>query len=113
MYLSCQINTNGVVSFIESVPQFSPDPFPIRDRYLISPYWADVDIRGIGDIYFKETNDSSLLAEANDVIQSATTQSRGLSRFKPRWMLIATWYNVGYFSTHTDMVRNTIVYPVH
>jgi len=87
------------------VPEFSPDPFPISNRFLIAPYWADVDIKGIGDVYFKETTDASLLAEANDIIQSATAQARGLSRFRPQWMLIATWYNVGYFSTHTDKVR--------
>ena len=103
-----------MISFIEPVPQFSPDPFPIKNRYLISTYWADVDIRGIGDVFFKETTDSSLLAEANDVIQSSTTQARGLSRFRPRWMLIATWYNVGYFNTNTDMVNPLLqLYIMH
>ena len=96
-----------MVSFIEPVPQFSPNPFPIKDEYLISPYWADVDIRGIGDVFFKETTNSSLLAEANDIIQTDTVQARRLSRFYPRWMLIVTWNNVGYFSTHTDMVSNS------
>ena len=105
MHICIQVNTNGVISFINPVPQFSPDQFPIKDRYLISPYWADVDIRGIGNVYFKESTDPSLLARANDVIQSATTEARRLSRFRPRWMLIATWDNVGYFSTHTDMVN--------
>ena len=97
-----------MISFIEPVPQFSPDPFPLSDRYLISPYWADVDIRGIGEVFFKESTDPSLLAQANDIIQSATV-ARGLSRFNPRWMLIATWDNVGYFSTHTDMVNSSSI----
>ena len=56
-------------------------------------------------MYFKESTDPSLLAKANDIMQSATVQARGLSRFRPHWMLIATWDNVGYFSTHTDMVN--------
>jgi len=60
-------------------------------------------------VYFKETSNSSLLLRANDIIQSFTHVSKGLSRFNPQWILIATWYNVGYFSTHTDLVN----YPVY
>ena len=93
-----------MISFTAPVTRFTPDPFPIRGRFLIAPFWADVDTRGIGKIYFKETTDDDLLNKANDVIQDATLQAAGLSRFKPSWMLIATWYKVGYFSSHTDQV---------
>ena len=93
-----------MISFTAPVIRFTPDPFPIRGRFLIAPFWADVDTRGIGKIYFKETTDDDLLNKANDVIQDATLQAAGLSRFKPSWMLIATWYKVGYFSSHTDQV---------
>lgn len=75
---------------------------------MIAPFWADVDTRGIGEIYFKETTDHNLLSKANDVIQDATHQAAGLSRFKPSWMLIATWYKVGYFSSHTDQVTSYV-----
>ena len=99
-----QINTNGVISFTAPVPTFTPEPFPIPGRFLIAPFWADVDTRGTGEIYFKETIDEDLLIRATAVIKRATYQAAGLSRFTPKWMLIATWYQVGYFSSHTDLV---------
>ena len=99
-----------MISFTAQVPTFTPEPFPINDRFLIAPYWADVDTRGTGEVYFKEVTEddtisNALFPKADDIIQSSTTQSRGLSRFRPTWMLIATWHEVGYFSSHTDKVR--------
>ena len=99
-----QINTNGIISFTSPVPTFSPRLFPLRNRFLIAPFWADVDTRGSGEIYFQETTDPSLLNKANVIIQRSTHQVVGLSRFRPKWMLMATWYKVGYFSRHTDKV---------
>lgn len=74
---------------------------------MIAPFWADVDTRGTGEIYFKETTDIKLLKKANRIIQRATHQAAGLSRFIPRWMLIVTWYKVGYYTKHTDKVPST------
>ena len=105
MNVIMQVNTNGVISFTAPVAAFTPDPFPINERFLIAPFWADVDTRGTGEIYFKETTDRELLDKANDVIQDTTHQAAGLSRFVPEWMLIATWYKVGHFSSRTDVVR--------
>ena len=36
----------------------------------------------------------------------------GLSRFTPRWMLIATWYQVGYYNSHADLVILEIVFCI-
>ena len=72
---------------------------------MIAPFWADVDTRGTGEVYFRETTDPNLLQDANNIIQNAGMQSRGLARYIPRWMLIATWHKVGYFSSHTDKVH--------
>ena len=93
-----------MISFTAPVPTFTPEPFPISDRFLIAPFWADVDTRGTGEIYFKETIDNQLLILARNVIRRATHQVARLSRFRPKWLLIATWYRVGYFSSHTDQV---------
>ena len=111
-YIICilQINTNGVISFIAPVPTFTPEEFPISNRFLVAPFWADVDTRGTGEIYFKETFNSTLLTKARNVIRRATHQAAGLSRFRPRWLLIATWYQVGYFSSHTDQVIMCLVF---
>ena len=99
-----------MISFIAPVPTFTPEPFPIADRFLIAPFWADVDTRGIGEVYFKESRNETLLNKANEIIQKSTSQSRGLSRYEPTWILIATWFKVGYFSSHTDKVVMCILH---
>ena len=99
-----QVNTNGVISFTAPVPIFTPEPFPISGRFLIAPFWADVDTRGTGEIYIKETTNLTLLTRAVNIIQRATHQTIGLSSFKPTWLLIATWYKVGYNDANTDQV---------
>ena len=79
---------------------------------MIAPFWADVDTRGTGEIYVKETTNITLLTLARKVILRATHQVTGLSRFIPRWILIATWYQVGYYNSHTDLVILEIVFAI-
>ena len=97
-----------MISFTAPVPIFTPEPFPIPGRYLIAPFWADVDTRGTGEVYFRETTNITLLTLARNVIRRATHQVAGLSRIQPKWMLIATWFEVGYFSNHTDLVNKLL-----
>lgn len=68
---------------------------------FITPYWADVDITGIGRIYYRQTNNSALLARATDEIRIAfpTSQNVNVSN-----LFIVTWDAVGYFSRQTDKV---------
>lgn len=94
-----------MISFTAAVPTFTPEPFPISGRFIIAPFWADVDTRGVGQVYFRETTDNQLMKVAKRVLDRATHQVIGLSRFIPRWLLIATWHQVGYFSSHTDLVK--------
>ena len=54
----------------------------------------------------------TLLVLAKNVIRRATHQVAGLSRFTPRWMLIATWYQVGYYNSHADLVILEIVFCI-
>ena len=37
------VNTNGNITFGAALPQYSPNAFPVADRPMIAPYWADVD----------------------------------------------------------------------
>ena len=99
-----------MISFTVPFPTYAPKPFPIAGRFLIAPFWADVDTRGTGEVYFMESRDETLLSKANDIIQSSTSQSHGLSRYEPTWILIATWFKVGYFSSHTDKVVMCILH---
>ena len=101
--LPLQVNNNGAISFLEGVSQHTPDPFPLFGaRPLIAPYWADVDTRGTGTVWYRETTDPLLLARAMDEIQTAFI-SQG--SFSPTFLFIATWDRVGYFDSNTDRVR--------
>ena len=67
----------------------------------IAPYHADVDIRGIGDIYYRQTSDPRLLARATCEIKAAfPSLSKSITN-----LFIATWDAVGYYSYGTDKVR--------
>lgn len=77
------------------VSQYTPDAFPLGDnRSLVAPFWADVDTRNGGDVFYRETTDPNLLQQAtNDVTATFVDQTT----FKATWLLIATWYKVAFF----------------
>ena len=113
------MNNNGVLSFETAVSTFTPESFPLSEDFigdygdygtgsgvtgnigLIAPYWADVDTRGTGTVWYRETTDLLLLARAASDIQAAFI-SQG--SFAPTYLFIATWDRVGYFSRQTDLV---------
>ncbi len=68
---------------------------------LIAPYWGDVDTRGVGNVWFRESVEVEDLNRARDDIRQAYMEAR---RFNPRSVFIATWEDVGYFSSKIDKV---------
>ena len=101
--LCVQINDNGMISFGSRYNVRTPLSFPLRSSsaMLIAPYWADVDTRGIGDIYYRQTTDPSLLARATSEIRAAFPASQNVTITN---LLIATWDRVGYYFQNTDKV---------
>jgi len=98
-----QINDNGVISFGSRYNVHTPRSFPLSGGIqLIAPYWADVDTRGTGTIYYRQTTDPDLLARATSEIRAAFPESRN---FTIQNLLIATWYRVGYYYQSSDKVR--------
>ena len=69
---------------------------------FIAPYWADTDLRGTGQVYYRQTKDPVLLARATNEIQTAFPLSKNVVVTN---LLIATWDAVGYYLKHTDKVR--------
>ena len=99
-----QVNNNGDISFTRPVSRFTPESFPISDDLiLIAPYWADVDTRETGSVWYRETADAELLARAGDEIQTAFSINQ--DRFIPTYLFITTWDHVGYYMRQTDKVR--------
>ena len=100
-YLS-QINDNGVISFDSRYNPRTPVSFPLSGNdKIIAPYWADVDTRGTGNIYYRQTTDPSLLARATREIRTAFPRSLNNTISN---LLIATWDKVGYYNNGTDKV---------
>jgi len=95
---------NGVISFGNRYGVKNPASFPLRrgvDK-IIAPYWADVDIRDTGHIYYRQTTDPSLLARATSEIRAAIPNSLNVTIQN---LLIATWYKVTYYYRGSDKVR--------
>ena len=97
-----QVNNNGVISFSQPVLEYTPVSFPLGSGLqLISPYWADVDTRGTGTVWFRDTTNLDILRRTMRDVQMAFANQ---INFQPLFAFIATWDRVGYFSNHTDLV---------
>lgn len=94
-FLSWQVNNNGIISFLKEVSQFTPVAFPIaKDRCVVAAFWADVDNRRAGDVYYRETADPATLHRATEDIRRYFPE---LPDFTATWVFIATWYRVTFF----------------
>ena len=97
-----QINDDGVISFNRRFSDDTPRPLPLSGSHqIIAPYWADVDTRGTGQIFYRQSTDTGLLARASREIQSALSLTQDVELIN---LLIATWDGVGYYSRNTNKV---------
>ena len=99
-----QVNNNGLISFSPSPPLsvHVPKPFSLGIGLpLVAPFWADVDTRGTGAVWIRNTSDVAILNKAEEDIQRAFSNE---IIFEPEFAFIATWDGVGYFDSHTDKV---------
>ena len=95
-----QVNTNGVISFLGAVSQYTPAPFSLRDnRRLISPFWGDMDTRNGGTALYRESIDPVLLDRATKDVRRAFLNHQ---RFSASWIFIATWDRVAFFGADGD-----------
>ena len=84
----------------------TPIQFPFYSN-VIAPYWADIDISGTGNVYYRQTNDPDLLDRATREIKAAFSVHE---HFTVANLLIITWDAVGYYPQRTDKV--TIQYTL-
>ncbi|XP_078360280.1 dendrite extension defective protein 1-like [Oculina patagonica] len=99
------VNTNGVISFLVQVSQYTPDAFPLDDnRRLVAPFWADVDTNYGGDVYYRETTDTNLLQKATDDITANFFEHH---TFKATWLYITTWYEVAFHGASGEYASKT------
>jgi len=76
-YTSCWINNNGNVTFNASLSSYTPWGFPSGNNPMLAPFFADVDTRGAGSVWYK--------IEAN--------------------RMIVIWDHVGYWPSHADKLN--------
>ncbi|KAI5628308.1 sushi, nidogen and EGF-like domain-containing protein 1 isoform X1, partial [Silurus asotus] len=89
------VNNNGLVSFLREVSQFTPVAFPIAgDRRVVAPFWADVDNRQAGLVFYRESKDPVILKKATDDIHHYFPE---FPTFTATWVLVSTWHNVTFF----------------
>ncbi|KAH0623980.1 hypothetical protein JD844_007213 [Phrynosoma platyrhinos] len=100
-----QVNNNGIISFLKEVSQFTPVAFPIsNDRRVVAAFWADVDNRRAGEVYYRETKDQTILERATKDIWQYFPE---FPDFSAQWVFIATWYQVTFFGGNSLSPVNT------
>ena len=111
MIIILQINDNGVISFGSRYNVYNPESLPLNGTdKIIAPYWADVDTRRAGRVFYRQTTNSSLLARATSEIRATFPMFKGGNIQN---LLIATWYRVGYYYQATDKVSVIVIPLVH
>ena len=98
-----QVSNNGWISFNSSltIPSHVPTSLPLSDNPFVAPFWADIDTRGTGTVWIRETRNITILNRAREEIQKAFST---LINFQPQFAFIATWDEVGYYNRQTDRV---------
>ena len=99
-----QVGTNGIISFglpfyLSSAVLFPGSFSDVTNTYVVAPFWSDVDIRSVGEIFYEvhSTGDSTrsddLLASVSEFITNQTG-----NQFSGLWMLVAQWDEVPEYS---------------
>ena len=93
-----QVSDNGVISFDSQFNACTPLSLPLSGtQKIIAPYWADVDNKDTGQIFYRQSTDPSLLTRASREIQEAFPSSQNIMI---KNLFIATWVDVDYYSSY-------------
>ena len=104
--LSCptlpfQVSTNGALSFGERLQSYSGEHLSMVNTALIAPFWADVDTREIGEVFYRQTKESIYVAMVKNDIDGKFENAHG---YAPSILFIATWNSVSYSNKNTNQV---------
>ena len=88
--------------------EYRPQAFPIEGTAMIAPFWADLDNRpgtpedDFNQIYWRKDSSIGTKRALSKVLDSYSSDRN----FFPSWVVVATWYKVGYYDKKFDK-RNT------
>lgn len=96
-YRTLYVNNNGIISFKTKEDSYNPEDFPRNNSPpVIAPFWADIDIQNVGgSVFYLNSSDKDILNLASSEVRHYFPQ---YGNFNATWVLIATWYNVGFYS---------------
>uniref|UniRef100_A0A914V6F4 Sushi, nidogen and EGF-like domain-containing protein 1 n=1 Tax=Plectus sambesii TaxID=2011161 RepID=A0A914V6F4_9BILA len=98
------VNVNGAISFVAAISTYTPACKAVTsDHRMIEPFWGDIDIRFTGDIFYRESFDTSVLRKAISEVASAFPDSQNVQL---KWVYVITWFNVTFYPG-TYNPRNT------
>ncbi|KAL5241702.1 hypothetical protein ACI65C_009112 [Semiaphis heraclei] len=93
------VNSNGLVSFNNEIPTFFNVPFPL-DYPALAAFYANVDLRGSGQVYYREDRDPRTLGHVDSLVSRFYPRYQG--RFAATSLFVATWHRVGYYKKNAD-----------
>ena len=100
------MNNNGYITFHTASSLFTPVQLP-TSMPSIAPFWADVDTRCAGNVFYRQTTSSADVAKANSDVH------RGGFNFSASLLAVVTWDRVGYHDCHADKVGNLSAGPLY
>ena len=89
--LLMQVNTNGILSFRSTFTTSFIRTFPFFSPPLIAPYWDNFDLSRGGNLFYRQTSNTTLLQRVQDLLQESLPSA---SSFFPTTLFIATWDRV-------------------
>ena len=93
---SLWVNINGAVSFNKPIDKYTPTCAALSDdEAMISPFWADVDLRVRGQVFFRQTRDAAVLTKAHEDILKAFPDIGTTDAMK--WAMVVSWVNVPFY----------------
>lgn len=75
-----------------------------KGKAIIAPFWADIDTRAGGEVYYQMRSDDETLKKIGCEIQSVY---KSFVNFKPLYALVATWDKVRAYDTRFLPLNNT------
>uniref|UniRef100_A0A3Q3BFA2 NIDO domain-containing protein n=1 Tax=Kryptolebias marmoratus TaxID=37003 RepID=A0A3Q3BFA2_KRYMA len=94
-YSQIYVNHNGHLTFEAPWSSYVPQRFPMNGtRDIIAPFWTDLNNAVNGDIYYAQFTSGHLLQQVTQDINEYFPYLK----FSAKWIFMATWYGVAYFS---------------
>ncbi len=81
-----------------------PRSLPVSGIALIAPFWTDVHTIATGRVFFRQTDNSTILQRAAREVERSFAGKLGDMSFKPRLVVVVTWHKVGYKNTQVNWV---------